>query len=946
MERRRLRSDEVRAARAARFAAQLGDALYELGLTHKDVAEALGVPRFTVDSWTRADAPKIPGGPNLARLCDFLEARKPGLGRALASIAGLAWSVGTSTDDGPFGYAQGKLTKDEEPTPSANPSLRSGGQALSGEKGKGQVADPRLSRPVAHPDLTNIPASLTSFIGRESQLAQVRELLASTRLLTLLGPGGIGKTRLALQVGASQLPRYQDGVWLVELAALSDPTLVAQVVATTLGVREQPGHSLAEALVAHLRPRRTLLLLDNCEHLVESCATLAGALLQACPDLRMVATSREALRISGEVLWRVPSLKVPSTEYQVPSGGRTKENNHDSALSTQYSVVSSYESVQLFLERARAAEPGFDLTGENAPAVAQICYRLDGVPLAIELAAACVRALAVEQIAVRLDDRFRLLVGGSRFALPRHQTLRAALDWSYDLLNEGEQALMARLSVFPGGCTLESAEAVCADFGSSTPLNPQSAIRNPQLDVLDLIVRLVDKSLVTADSQGSEVRYRMLETVRAYANEKLQDKEVYGRIVEYFVGYVEAHPTDYDALDRETTNIVAALHIAANGGMHEAVMRGANAFYHFMETRGLYALAEVLLGRAEVAARSLDGKGGLAAVLMNMGRLAERRGDYGQATACYGEGLDLAREIDDKESTSALLQNLGGVAIRQGGYGKAEGYLLEGLALARETGDKERISALLGNLGTVAGSRGDYVQADIYYQEGLALASAVGNRERVCALLQGRGLAADSRGDDEEAGVFYRESLTLAREIGHRERVSHLLQRLGVLASDSGDYAQAEEYLLEGLALARDIENRERISAILGDLGVIVGRQLKYERAEAYFDEALTIARAIGNQRLIANILDDWGETLLNRQQGDRATLIFGEALTLARELGSRDLIANALYGLARASAARGDLDAALRQGEESLSVLELIGHSGAAEVKQWLASRSVMRDL
>lgn len=291
----------------------------------------------------------------------------------------------------------------------------------------------------------NLPRQVTSFVGREREIAEVRRLLGTTRLLTLTGSGGAGKTRLSLQVAADLLDEYADGVWLTELASLSDPALVPQSVASALGVREEPGRALVETLTDWLKSRTLLLLLDNCEHLLTACAQLADTLLKACPNLHILASSREGLGITGETTYRIPSLSLPDAKEAA-----TPES------------LSQYESVRLFIERAVAASPSFQVTNQNAPAVAQLCVRLDGIPLAIGLAAARIRALSVDQIAQRLDDRFRLLTGGSRTALPRQQTLRALIDWSYDLLSDEEKTLLRRLSVFAGGWTLEAAEAVCA----------------------------------------------------------------------------------------------------------------------------------------------------------------------------------------------------------------------------------------------------------------------------------------------------------------------------------------------------------------------------------------------------------------------------------------------------------------------------------------------------
>src|ERR687898_1356505 len=348
---------------------------------------------------------------------------------------------------------------------------------------------PRSSERPPH----NLPSELSSFVGREKELPEVRRLLEHNRLLTLTGSGGCGKTRLALAAVSGHVERFKDGVWMVELASLAEPSLVPQAVAFTLGVRERPGSSLTEALSDYLRNRNLLLILDNCEHLIEACAELAEALLHSCPGLRVLATSREALGITGEVAWSVPSLSLPDLR-RLPDIGS----------------LPRYESARLFVERAVAVRPDFVLTEQNASVVAQVCYRLDGIPLAIELAAARAKVLSVEEVADRLDDCFRLLSTGGRTVMLRQHTLRATMDWSHELLPEEERDLFRRLSVFAGDFSLEAAASVC--IGADVERD----------EVLGLLSHLVDKSLVVVWEKDGETRYRLLETVRQYGQEKLE----------------------------------------------------------------------------------------------------------------------------------------------------------------------------------------------------------------------------------------------------------------------------------------------------------------------------------------------------------------------------------------------------------------------------------------
>src|SRR6266540_2255176 len=353
----------------------------------------------------------------------------------------------------------------------------------------------------------NLPTQLTTFIGREKEIAELKQELDEHRLITLTGSGGTGKTRLSLQVAADLLEKFEHGVWFVELAPLMDPELISPTILSTIGISEQQGKTPIEILKEYLHEKSVLIVLDNCEHLIEASAKLANTLLNAAPKIKVLASSREALGVKGELSYSVPSLSLPDPRH-LPV----------------IEQLSQYEAVRLFIDRASLVSPHFDVDKDNAPAIAQICYRLDGIPLAIELAAARVKMLSVEQISKRLDDRFRLLTGGARTALPRQQTLRALIDWSYDILTENERLLLRRLSVFAGGWTLEAAEEVCSDQSSVS--SEQSGVTDHRLliiDILDLLSQLVNKSLVVVieHSQSGETRYRMLETIRQYAREKL-----------------------------------------------------------------------------------------------------------------------------------------------------------------------------------------------------------------------------------------------------------------------------------------------------------------------------------------------------------------------------------------------------------------------------------------
>ena len=562
--------------------------------------------------------------------------------------------------------------------------------------------------PLKSPDHlpNNLPRQLTSFIGREKAIAEVTVLLAKTHLLTLTGSGGCGKTRLALQVAAGVLDQYPAGVWLVELAALSDPALVPQTVAAALGLSEQAGKTFVQTLAEFLASKRLLLVLDNCEHLLSACVHLSDALLRACPHLTILASSREGLGIAGEQTYRVPSLALPD-----PKQSMTLEQ------------VSHYEAVRLFIERAVSNKADFMVTNASAPALASVCHRLDGIPLAIELAAARVRSLSVEEINTHLDNRFRLLTGGSKTALPRQQTLRALIDWSYSLLTDQEKRLLYRISVFAGGWTLRATEQVSVGEGIA------------EWEVLDLLTSLVDKSLAIAETQGKTSRYRLLETVRQYARDRLAESEegmgVRERHRDYFLALAEEVSPKLRGLEQaqclvmleeEHDNLRQALTFCREepeGG--EAGLRLGAALQGFWWIRG--HLSEGRQHLSEVLSRSVVPAPvkARADALNGAGVLARMQGDYAAARAFHEESLTLCRESGNKRGIANSLSNLGGVGQNQGDYAAARTLIEESVTLFRELEDKQGIANSLMNLGNVAQYQGDYAAARALYEESMTL---------------------------------------------------------------------------------------------------------------------------------------------------------------------------------------------------------------------------------
>jgi predicted ATPase/class 3 adenylate cyclase/Tfp pilus assembly protein PilF len=636
----------------------------------------------------------------------------------------------------------------------------------------------------------NLPLQLASFIGREKEIAEIKNLLDRSRLLTLTGSGGCGKTRLSLQVAADVLEQFPDGVWLVELAPLADPALVPQTVASVLNLAEQVGKSFTQTLSEHLKSRRLLLVLDNCEHLLNACALLSDALRRACPNIKILASSRECLGISGELTYRIPSLALPDPKQ---------------AISMERII--QYESVRLFIERAQLQKPEFTVSNQSAPALASVCHRLDGIPLALELAAARVRSLTVEEINTRLDNRFRLLTGGSKTALPRQQTLRALIDWSYDLLSEPEKLLLTRLSVFAGGWTLAAAEQVCRDKDKSGRMKDEkesasSCILHPSFfiedwEVLDLLTGLVDKSLVIADMQGATTRYRLLETVRQYARDRLtevnEDVIVRARHRDYFLSLAEEATSKLwgaeqaswlSVLEEEHDNLRQALTFCLEEPEgSEAGLRLGVALQDFWYIRGHLSEGRESLTAVLSRPEGQEPTKLRADALSGVGMLIQQQGDYAAARVRYEESLEIDRKLGNKRGVAASLNSLGTIAGEQGNYADARGFLEESLAMQREVGYKRGIATSLNNLGILAKNEGDNAAARARYQESLTILQELGDELGIAYALGNLGNVAKNEGDYVRAHALYRESLMNARKLEDKRRIAYQLEDFASLAN-------------------------------------------------------------------------------------------------------------------------------------------------------------------
>jgi predicted ATPase/DNA-binding winged helix-turn-helix (wHTH) protein len=679
----------------------------------------------------------------------------------------------------------------------------------------------------------NLPVPLTNFIGRDQEMAELLRLVASSRLLTLTGPGGCGKTRLAVELAANVLDCFPDGIWIVDLAAICNSGLVAQTVASVLDVREGPNRSIREALSDYVRNRQMLLILDNCEHLIAACAELAEALLRTAPRLRILATSREGLGITGETLWRVPSLSVP-------------ERRQTASAET----LLKYDAVRLFVERAAAVDPAFTTTVANASMVAQVCHRLDGIPLAIELAAARVNVLSIEQIDSRLNDCLRLLTGGSRTAVARQRTLKATVNWSYGLLSDPERQLLRRLSVFAGGWTIEAAEEVTSGLGLERE------------EVLDVLSRLVEKSLVNVDRGMDESRrYRFLETVRQYAQQRLLHS-----------GEAECmrdrHLAFFDELVRRAEpELSRAEQVTWLNRLHR-------------EHDNLRLALERCLEAPERGEQSLE----LAAALSWFWL---KRGYFREGQECLERALSASGSKPSALRAKALA-SLGCTAFFQGDFVRTRALMEESATLGRAAGDLSVVGFSLGMSAVAALELGDIAEGVRIATEGQAAGRASATPWVQCPSLACLAYVAMHEGDFDRAGRLHEEALELARRQGEKWGMGITLFDLGLLRVVQQRYAQARALCAEGIALHEEFGDRRGVAWCLGILSgaeAADGHLLRAARLRGAMEGLLetvgapvqaTYKRWIGDRHLDA-MKDGLGDRVF------QAALAEGRTMSLSR---------------------------------------------------------------
>ncbi len=802
----------------------------------------------------------------------------------------------------------------------------------------------------------NLPASMTSFIGREKELKEINRLLATTHLLTLTGTGGIGKTRLALQSAQQNLKEFKDGIWFIELAAITTPEQTVQEVGRVLQVTEKARQPLLTSLKDYLRDKELLLILDNCEHLAQDCAVLATELLSYCPSLKILATSRERLRVAGEINWRVPALSFSLPEMELLN----LENVQNDEVSNGPLLP---DAVELLVERVQAVQSGFSLNNHNRQAVFELCRQLEGLPLAIELAAVRARVLSIEQINARLSERFQLLTGGSAAALPRQQTLQALIDWSYDLINKKEQTLFVRLSVFVEGFSLEAVEAVCAGDGILPP------------EVPGLLLELVTRSLVTARHFGQVMLYNQLETLRQYGRSRLETSGTEQRWREnhynYYLGFLIEHQPGFNSGNqKETTELVEREYLNCRKALTWVLDRQAKSsaltlcehLFPFWELRSYLSEGKSLVERSLKLPGPVE-KAQQSKALIYLARFCELQGDYETgltyALECreisretgdtsvitanltllanlnmwlgnnkvawdfHNQNLDLQHKLNSELGLAALLANMGRLAMFESNYQIATKFSLESLELYRKIGQDQGLTKTLNTLGIINQHQGNYEAARSYYAESASLAKALGIREMVASTLTNLGTLATQQGNYETAKANYLESLLLHKAVGNRSFAANVLANLGEISGIQGDYISAQNYTLEALAIKREIGDKFVQAICLNNLGNFTTNQGDYEAALLYCQESLTIRRGLENKLGIASCYTNLGNLASLQADYNTAHEYYWQSLQLQRQIGDTYAIVTGLINLGLLAVRQGQS----RQAEEYLLESVQLGH-------------------
>lgn len=752
----------------------------------------------------------------------------------------------------------------------------------------------------------NLPMAFTSFIGRDREILELEPLLSQSRLLTITGSGGAGKTRLAIQVALNIQASFPDGIWFINLAPLSNPAHLNQYVLNLLGVREEEGFSPDRTLLETLHNKAVLLILDNCEHLMPDVAMLAETILRSAPTVQLLATSREQLAVPGEVVWRIPPLSSPTT-----------------TVTPALEDLIQFEAVKLFQERAVAAWPDFRISTENAAAVARICAHLDGIPLAIELAAARVRVLSVEEIEARLEDRFRLLVG-NRTALPRQRTLRALVDWSYDLLTPKECILLRRLSVFTNGWILKAAEEICSDGALEA------------WEILDLLTSLIDKSFVINEAHGRHERYHLLETIQKYCRERLMENyefEIFmQKHAEYFLklgsqSYGKMWGTEQSLwlslLDEDYDDLRSALTwFSQAAGNEENLLQMAGSLWRYWEIRGHITEGrgwlETALAKNEKSPTFLRANG-----LGGAGVLARQQGDYIRAKVLHEQSLSLFRSLGDALGIARQLNALGEIAQYLGDYANSIEMHEASLAIKREIGDQEGISVSLRQLGVIARDRDQYPYARELLEESLKITRQLGDKLLMALSLNELGVVTSYLCDYKESTQLIEEAIALQKELNDKLGLSNSFLNLGNVAKDQGDFKRADLLYQESLALKKGLGDKRGISRAIVALAEVAFLQGRYPLAADLAGQSLSQSGELGLKRGVLNALGLSGFIAHYQGHYERAALLADQFMALSKEIEAPRATSYAVVLMALGKYSEGNLEEACEKLQDALAIFK-----------------------
>lgn len=687
----------------------------------------------------------------------------------------------------------------------------------------------------------NLPVQLTNFIGRETDISEIKKTLTNSRLITLLGPGGTGKTRLSMQIAADMIDEYSNGVFIAEMAQISDPSLVIQTLMNCLGVNEVKGQSQELTLAEFLKDKEMIIILDNCEHLINECAELAEKLLIKCRKLKIIATSREALNSSGERTYRVPPLSLP-----------------DPNLKNSPEKLTQYEAVRLFIERALVINQEFRVTNENAPALAQICFQLDGIPLAIELAAARINVLSPEGIKDRLEDRFKLLTGGKRTALPRQQTLRALIDWSYDLLSEKEKLLWQRLTIFSGGWTFEASEKVCSDEMLD------------EYEILDLLGNLIDKSLVKATETDHTFRYSMLETIRKYGNEKLNESGKRNELQEKHFNYF------FDlARDSETG--------LTGNEQKEWINKIA------LENENIRECLNWSLTNKQESSLKMS---------VALGKFWELRSHFTEGLETMRKCIDISEDADLIWKAKAIYWT-GFFYIHQGKYAESKKYLNQCLAIFNETNNKEGEALTMISLATIGLFETDYTNLFLYSEKSLNLSKEINNSSYIARNKQNMALGLMQQGKHEAARSMFQESIIVYRELNDHVQLAKIIGNIGALEYLLSNFDKARSAFEESLKIRQELGDRQGISISLSNLGSVAYMIKDYDESERRLQESLEISEELGDKRILVTTIGTLGSIAIDIGDYSKAVKLHCRSVEIANEIGDKYSMAKGIEGFA-----------------------------------------------